>query len=332
MRRSTSQQVALPKLALLAAAAAIAFLLLSSACGGSTGGRGFPLSGGQGSEGSEVSAAGVTLTLPAGWAFLDNDERGLVLASQNDDLRADVPQGPRLTVERGSTAPPDPEALVSAMPGAGAEAATSRLEVVEEPETVQVGIEEGVSIGLLEDDGGGAVIKRYVIVNADGIHVYQFVLEAPEDQWNGNVGALEAILASTTFEPPVVAQAPTTSVPLAGGGGPADPAPQPTSTPVPPGPAGFATPEEAVYAAFGFETSPIADCNSGRPGAGNPCHDLHHEINSGETGYQIVYIFNRRSGFADYYWVLVAQLPDGTFEVADTVPMGGEFGAPNPPF
>ncbi len=206
MRRSASHQVAVPKFALLAAASVMFSLILLAACGG--GGGEFPLSGGNGSDGSRVSAGGVTLTLPAGWAFLDSGDRGLVLAEHDGDLTAAVPQGPRLTVEPGSTASPDPEAMVSAMVGSGAGAPAAWVDVVEEPETVPVGAEVGVSIGLLENEDGGAVIKRYVIVNVDGIHVHQFVLEAPEDQWNGSADTLESVMGSAVFEPPVAAEGP----------------------------------------------------------------------------------------------------------------------------
>lgn len=207
MRPQTSPQRGYRLTVLAAVAGAIVFLVVSSACGGDDGG-GIQLSG------QEVSAAGVTLSLPEGWAFLDNDERGLVLASREEDLRADTPGGPRLTVEPGGTAPPDPEELVSAIAG---EDGAPRVEVVEEPETVPVGVEEGVSIGLLEEEDGGAVIRRYVIVNVDGINVYQFLLEAPEDQWDDSVDTLEAVLGSAAFEPPVAAEAPTatTEAPIA---------------------------------------------------------------------------------------------------------------------
>jgi len=85
------------------------------------------------------------------------------------------------------------------MAGADAEAATL-LDVVEEPETVPVGAEEGVSIGLLEEEDGAEIMRRYVIVSADGVDVYQFVLEAPEDGWDGSVDSLEGILAGAEFE------------------------------------------------------------------------------------------------------------------------------------
>ena len=191
MRSQTQGRQGKRRYMLAVAASVTLSLALLSACGG---GDGPALSGPQ------ASAGGVTLTLPAGWVSAETGESGLVVAERQGDLTAVVPQGPRLAVEPGNTDPPDPEALVSAIAGAGGDAAAARLEVVEEPETVRVGPEEGVAIGLREGEGESAVIKRYVIVSADGITVYQFLLEAPEGEWDGSVDTLEAILASVEFE------------------------------------------------------------------------------------------------------------------------------------
>ncbi len=188
-------------------AGAVLSVFLLSACGGGGDGAAFPLSGGEQGDGGDVSAAGVTLALPEGWAFLDNGDRGMVVAERLADLTAMAPQGPRLTVEPGNTDPPDPEALVSAISGAG----TARVEVVEEPDTVSVGAEEGVAIELLEDDGDGAMVRRYVIVNVDGSNVYQFVLEAPEDGWDDSVDTLEGVLESAEFGPLAEAEPPAQS-------------------------------------------------------------------------------------------------------------------------
>jgi len=68
--------------------------------------------------------------------------------------------------------------------------------VAAEPDRVPVGAGEGVSIGLLEEEGGSRLMRRYVIVNVDGSNVYQFVLEAPEELWGGSIGTLEEILGS----------------------------------------------------------------------------------------------------------------------------------------
>ncbi len=280
--------------------------------------------GGMQTSGSQVSAAGVTLTLPAGWAFLNNGERGLVLAESEADLTVPVPGGSRLTVEPGSTAAPDGDALVGAMAGEGATDA-ARLEVVEEPETVPVGTAEGVSIGLLEDGGGGAVVKRYVIVNVDGTRVYQFVLEAPESEWDSSVGTLETVLGSTEFEPETAA----IEAPTAASAATAAASREPTSTPGAPGQEGFTTAEEAIYAAFGFEGSPIINCNSGEAGTSKPCYDL-PTLESGSASGDPVYVF--RPAYGEMYWVLVKERPDGSFYVADTVPMEGEFEYPNSPF
>ena len=145
---------------------------------------------------TEVSAAGVTLLQPQDWAFLDNGERGLVLALREEDLTAELPAGPRLTVEPATDDAPDLEELVASAEPLGA----AIVAVAEEPETTQVGGVDGVSIGLTEEGDGGSVRSRHVFVNLDGVRLYQFLLEAPADQWDSNVGTLEAILRSVTFE------------------------------------------------------------------------------------------------------------------------------------
>ena len=147
---------------------------------------------------SPVSAGGVTLTMPAGWAFLDDGERGLVLASDDADLIVDVPRGPRLTVTLGGMELPDASTLVDAIEGVGGERA-ALVVVVEPPGQVPVGVGEGVALGLLEEEGGSRLIRRYVIVNAGGSRVYQFVLEAPEELWGGSIGTLEEVLGSVVF-------------------------------------------------------------------------------------------------------------------------------------
>ncbi len=145
---------------------------------------------------TEVSAAGVTLLRPQDWAFLDNGERGLVLALREEDLTAELPTGPRLTVEPATDDAPDLEELVASAEPLGAAIVT----VAEEPDTTQVGGVDGVSFGLTEERDGGSVRSRHVIVNLDGVRLYQFLLEAPADQWDSNVGTLEAILRSASFE------------------------------------------------------------------------------------------------------------------------------------
>lgn len=147
---------------------------------------------------SSVSAGGVTLTMPEGWVSLDDGDRGLVVASVTGDLGMELPAGPRFIVVPASTALPDAAGLVDAIEGVGA-AASTVIEVVEEPESVLVGTREGVAIGLLEEEEGSRLMRRYVIVNVDGHNVYQFVLEAPEELWVGSVATLEGILGSAVF-------------------------------------------------------------------------------------------------------------------------------------
>ena len=145
---------------------------------------------------SEVAAAGVTVLQPANWALQDNGERGLVLALLEEDLTAEVPAGPRLTVEPVTGELPDLEEFLGSATGDG----DALLAMAEEPETTQVGGVDAVRIGLTEERNGGSVRSRYVFVNLDGVRLYQFLLEAPPDQWDSNVGTLEAILSSASFE------------------------------------------------------------------------------------------------------------------------------------
>ena len=145
---------------------------------------------------TEVSAAGVTLLRPQDWAFLDNGERGLVLALREEDLTAELPTGPRLVAGPATDDAPDLEELVASAEPLGA----AIVAVAEEPDTTRVGGVDAVSIGLTEERDGSSVRSRHVFVNLDGVRLYQFLLEAPAGQWDSNVGTLEAILRSASFE------------------------------------------------------------------------------------------------------------------------------------
>jgi hypothetical protein len=84
-------------------------------------------------------------------------------------------------------------------PGTDPAVVAERIAIVEEPRTVGVGAAEGVAIALREEQGGQAVIRRYVFVNFGVGRVYQFILEAPAEQWDKSVGTLEGILQSARF-------------------------------------------------------------------------------------------------------------------------------------
>lgn len=148
-------------------------------------------------DASEVSTAGVTLLLPQEWAFVDSGKQGLVLALREEDLTAELPNGPRLTVGPATgELPDDLEEFLGSADGVAA----AILAVAEEPDATQVGGVDAVRIGLTEERDGGSVRTRYVFANLDGVRLYQFLLEAPPDQWDDNVETLEAILNSARFE------------------------------------------------------------------------------------------------------------------------------------
>lgn len=151
--------------------------------------------------GSTATAAGVTVSRPAGWAALEQGDKGLILAARPEDLTAEAPQGPRLRLELVSGALPEIDALLkSAIPaGTTASAVAASITLAEDPKEVRIGTASGVSIGLREERGGRALMTRYVIVNLGGGRVYQFLLEAPADQWNQHVSGSEGILQSAGF-------------------------------------------------------------------------------------------------------------------------------------
>lgn len=265
--------------------------------------------------GTEVTRNGVTLTIPAGWAISDPGDPTLVVAANAADLPLTSPQGPRLAVRSASAGWRDPQDVAAAL---GSPDPNVEIDVIEDPAEVDVGGVSGVSVTLREMDGGASVIRSYVIVNVDGTNAYQFILEAGEDVWDDHRGTLHTILASAVFEPRAAVLHPTTTAAVE----PTDTtttSSTPTTTTGPGG--GFATAEEAIYAAFGYEDSPIMHCNSAESGASNPCYDKH--------GF-FTYLF--RPQYGEWYWVLVDEYADGTFTVAETVPVEGEYDFPNPPW
>ena len=173
---------------------------------------------------SKVSGLGIVLDVPAGWSSLTSLDHGLQLAERSEDLGTDeAPSGPRFTVTSGNTALPDTATMLDAL----AAPVDRKSALLEEPQTISVGGHPGVSVALAETQGGTVVVKRHAVVNAGGVNVLQFLLEAPEGQWAVRAPELEAILGSIEFES-TASTTPTTSgdanpsVPAVRGSGSAD--------------------------------------------------------------------------------------------------------------
>lgn len=157
-----------------------------------------------------LTAGGVTLIKPAGWASQPQGDQGFVVAARQEDLTADTVRGARLRLQVIAGTRPGMEAVVQSVLPAGTSpaAVAGAVGVVEEPRSVQVGGLEGTAMSLRQESGGRTVTTRHVIVNAGGGRVYLFLLEAPADQWGQDLPSLEGILQSATFAPGVATQAP----------------------------------------------------------------------------------------------------------------------------
>jgi len=155
-------------------------------------------------ESTTATGAGVTVARPAGWFVREQGERGLVLASRREDLEATSIQGPRLRLETGGVGQPEVSTILrESMPAPGGAAAGLRSALTDGPATRRVGGAvngaDGVAITLREEEGGRPFIRRYVTVNTGGGRVYQFLLEAPADQWAATSAVWDQILDSATF-------------------------------------------------------------------------------------------------------------------------------------
>jgi hypothetical protein len=149
-----------------------------------------------------VTAAGVTLEYPAGWSSRVKGSAGLVLAERREDLIADTPGGARLLLEPIAGAPLDMVGVLEDVVESSGPAAAASVVVVEDPAQIKVGTEEAVSIALRDESAEPQTVTRYVLVELDAKTGFLFVLEAPADQWESKVAALEAILQSARFSTP----------------------------------------------------------------------------------------------------------------------------------
>jgi hypothetical protein len=148
-----------------------------------------------GTPAAEVSAAGVTLQRPSGWASQDNKDKELVIAARQADLTSAVPDGPRLRVEPAGRSPVTAADLEQSVPTGSA----GSLVVAAEPAEVTVGGIKGVGVLLRETRGGRAVNFWYVVADAGAGQVYLFTAEAPADQWSQHSGTLQEILRGARF-------------------------------------------------------------------------------------------------------------------------------------
>ena len=176
--------------------AVAALLVLVSACGGGD-------SNGDGGDGSgadeqQITAIGVTLTVPSPWVGQESFP-GLVAGPSEEALESSV--GPRLLVGRGSRIR---QAVSEYVPGLGS---APPIQVVAGPDTVSFGSEEGVFVQYLEEHDAVDVMKWFAVLNVDGISVYQFIVEAPESEWDAESPGLIAIATSAIFEASTAASA-----------------------------------------------------------------------------------------------------------------------------
>jgi hypothetical protein len=145
-----------------------------------------------GTPGSTATGAGLKVTLPEGWTSGTVSGRGLVVASSEKDLNADVPTGPRLVASPASGALPDPVALF-------ATAKSERSSVRAKPESVTVDGHPGIVVEVSLVRGGVSIVSRQVVVEVGPGTAYTLTLEAPKGQWDANKSTLQDILDSIRF-------------------------------------------------------------------------------------------------------------------------------------
>jgi hypothetical protein len=145
-----------------------------------------------GTAGQPASGAGVKLTVPDGWTSRTVSGRGLVVASKQLDLDADVPTGPRLVANLASGEIPDPVALLESAKG-------EQPSVQATPEPVTVDGKSGIAVESSLTRGSVALVSRLIVVQLAQGSAYTLTLEAPEDQWDSNKGTLQDILDSIRF-------------------------------------------------------------------------------------------------------------------------------------
>ena len=170
-------------------------------CGGSSGGA----SSSQSSH--QISSAGVSLTVPAGWQERPNGQAGIVLAPDASGLAAAVPTGPRFTATPATGGLPGPKTLARLVAGAPRD-----IKLVAPVQTLAVGGSKGVAITVQEPRDGRSIVSEQVTVPLGQGRAYTFLLEAPASSWGSNQQALMAILDSVSFN--------LSAVPIARGGTP----------------------------------------------------------------------------------------------------------------
>jgi hypothetical protein len=148
-----------------------------------------------------ATASGVTLEYPGTWFSQVNGDGGLTVAERQEDFTAERPAGARLTMEPGGVATTDASGILDKLVPSGTDpaAVAGSITVVEAPAQTQVGAEQAVSVALRDERGGQSTIARYVVVELAGGKNFLFSLEAPADQWDGKIAALEKILQSARF-------------------------------------------------------------------------------------------------------------------------------------
>jgi hypothetical protein len=136
---------------------------------------------------------GIELILPTGWQAAEDGGAFRGFALDPADLTPGTAQGPRLWV---------------LPPGAADLEFTEMLEQVgdtaqlfEAATTIEVGTQTAIAVGVQESIGDQVINRRYVFLNTTDGEAYEFILEAPIEQWDEQVQLLEGILASLQTEP-----------------------------------------------------------------------------------------------------------------------------------
>jgi hypothetical protein len=137
-----------------------------------------------------LSLGPATLLPPEGWAARQSADE-LVIAQNEADLDANPPQGPRLTLRHAQAEVLDPLAAGS-LPPEGEETT-----LAEDPALVSLGGLEGVAVAFQIGDE----IERSIVINVDGLQVYEVMLEAPAGQWDSVKPTWDAVLATVEFAP-----------------------------------------------------------------------------------------------------------------------------------
>ncbi|MDO8671092.1 MAG: zinc ribbon domain-containing protein [Dehalococcoidia bacterium] len=141
----------------------------------------------------EAWVAGVLMRLPSGWTTREVSSNELIMALSSADLSAELPQGPRVRVERVAPVAIDTQALLSGS------ANVTVVSIVQPSAAFNAADAEGVGIALQERQNNVVYGREYIFFNMGKGRQIRFTLEGPDKAFTDNRSAMEGVVKGAKF-------------------------------------------------------------------------------------------------------------------------------------